>query len=280
MKTSTISERLNSESELYRKIMDKISVTLRCAAPGKIMEISRTDGVPTVKVQLSLMEKLIINGEVLFKEITPLLDVPLFIHEGGGYLITFPVNVGDECLVVFGDNCIDSWWKSGGVQKTIYPRRHSLSDGFAIVGFRNQTRPITNLSTDSVQVRNTSGDTLVEVKDGEININSSNTVNITNQGDVNITNKGDVNVNTDGAVDVKSASASIDAPTIDVNGSAAITIAGGSVSITGSAITLAGSSSLAISGSADVLIQGHSFLHHHHIRTKPGSASEVSGEVE
>ena len=35
------------------------------------------------------------------------------------------------------DRCIDAWMQSGGVQNPMTGRRHDLSDGFALVGFRS-----------------------------------------------------------------------------------------------------------------------------------------------
>lgn len=57
---------------------------------------------------------------------------------GGGFALTFPVAAGDECLVVFADACIDSWWQSGGVQNQAEKRRHDLSDGIVIPGLWSQ----------------------------------------------------------------------------------------------------------------------------------------------
>lgn len=68
------------------------------------------------------------------KENPPLLmDVPVWFP--GSF--TYDVNVGDECLVVFVDNCIDAWWQSGTVSSPITARAHDMSDGIAIVGLRS-----------------------------------------------------------------------------------------------------------------------------------------------
>lgn len=61
-----------------------------------------------------------------------LLDVPVFFW--GNF--TFTPQKGDGCLVVCADSCIDSWFQNGGVSTPVVARTHSLSDGFAFVGFR------------------------------------------------------------------------------------------------------------------------------------------------
>ena len=59
----------------------------------------------------------------------PLLyDVPVFMP------VPFEVNPGDACLVVFADREIDAWLEGAGETKS--GRMHSLSDGFAFIGFR------------------------------------------------------------------------------------------------------------------------------------------------
>ena len=61
----------------------------------------------------------------------PLLrDVPVFMP------VPFEVSPGDACLVVFADRDIDAWLE-GGEEKPS-GRMHSLSDGFAFVGWRTR----------------------------------------------------------------------------------------------------------------------------------------------
>ncbi len=97
-------------------------------------------------------------------------DVPFFIYSGGGYCLTLPVSPGDDCLVVFGDNCIDAWWQSGGIQNQIDHRRHDLSDGFAIVGFRSQPNAVAGFSSGAAQLRNADGSAYIEIAGSAINI--------------------------------------------------------------------------------------------------------------
>ena len=63
----------------------------------------------------------------------PLLrDVPVFMPG------SFEVNPGDACLVIFADCDIDAWFESGDTEVPESNRMHSLSDGFAFVGFRTR----------------------------------------------------------------------------------------------------------------------------------------------
>ena len=61
-----------------------------------------------------------------------LSDVPVFMP------VPFEVNAGDACLVIFADRDIDAWFESGEAEVPPSGRMHSLSDGFAFVGFRTR----------------------------------------------------------------------------------------------------------------------------------------------
>ena len=94
--------------------------SLHCALPGNIVsfdaEKQTAEIQPAVKV-----------GSMTY----PILsDVPVFMP------VPFEVNSGDACLVVFADIDIDAWMQTGEASVPGSARRHSLSDGFAFVGFR------------------------------------------------------------------------------------------------------------------------------------------------
>lgn len=144
------------------------AIKLRVAAPGIVTSFD--PGEQTVSVQLAIREKRYNDGEEEWVEIPTLVDVPVVFPRAGGYTLTFPVQAGDECLVVFGDDCMDAWWQSGGVQNQIDCRRHDLSDGYAILGPWSQPRVLPGYSTNSVQLRNDDGSTYVEIAGSTINI--------------------------------------------------------------------------------------------------------------
>ena len=168
-----LNERTQDPVELFQRFRDVISAGLRVAAPGIIQSVDYKE--QTCTVQLAIRERLNFNGNLEWVEIPLLLDVPFFIYSGGGYCMTLPIQKDDDCLVVFGDSCIDAWWQSGGVQNQIERRRHDLSDGFAIVGFRSQPNVVRNYSPNTAQLRNASGSAYIEIAGDQINIVSTNT---------------------------------------------------------------------------------------------------------
>lgn len=56
--------------------------------------------------------------------------------------ITFPINVGDDCILLFSDREIESWFINGDAQPVNYTRMHDLTDAFAIFGIRSLPKMI------------------------------------------------------------------------------------------------------------------------------------------
>ena len=93
---------------------------LRCALPGKVISYNST-------AQTAVIQPVVISGGVVM----PLLmDAPVFMP------VSFAVNPGDYCLVIFADVDIDAWLASGDPEEPGSERMHSLTDGFAFVGFK------------------------------------------------------------------------------------------------------------------------------------------------
>ncbi|MDQ7094224.1 Gp138 family membrane-puncturing spike protein [Desulfosporosinus sp. PR] len=165
----TYAERSNSQFEMYNRMGDKWGVDLRSAMPGIVQSFDPVE--QTVTVQPAIQERIIDDsGNVNMVNLPLLLDVPVCFIGGGGYTMTFPIQKGDECLVIFGDQCIDSWWSNGGVQAPIEQRRHDLSDAFAVVGLRSQPRRLSNYSTISTQIRSDDGNQYIDLSPNGIAI--------------------------------------------------------------------------------------------------------------
>lgn len=168
----TTDERAPSERREQDLKLRQTVNNVRVAMPGIIRSFDATE--QTVTVQCAIREKINMDGNLSWQEIPLLLDVPIIFPRAGNYILTMPIQAGDECLVVFGDSCMDAWWQSGGVQNQIDCRRHDLSDGYAIVGLYSQPRRITNYSTNTAQLRNLSGSAYVELSGDNVNIVGGN----------------------------------------------------------------------------------------------------------
>lgn len=131
----------------------------------------------TVTVQLAINENIKVNTPDGQGNIVPvptpttidlLTDVPVLMYGGGGFSVCPPITAGDECIVLFSDNCINSWWANGGVQNQEVSRRHNLSDGIAIVGLRSQPHKITNYNSSALEIRSDDDNTKISVSPGSV----------------------------------------------------------------------------------------------------------------
>lgn len=103
--------------------------TLNAVKVGKIQSFDSTHR--TVVVQI-LFKRILNDGTVADYPI--LVDCPVFTLQGGGGAIQFPIAAGDNCLLLFSDRNLDSWFQNGAASAPFDARCHDLSDGIALVG--------------------------------------------------------------------------------------------------------------------------------------------------
>lgn len=163
----TSDERTADMNSIMNVMGDSVSFDIRVAMPG-IVE-SWNPSQQTVDVRLAIREKVTNGGSETETEIPLLVDVPVVMPRAGGYVLGFAPCEGDECLVVFADMCIDSWWQSGDVQSQADSRRHDLSDGFAILGCWSQpNKP--ELPDEGVSLQNEEGSAGISIVGDVVNI--------------------------------------------------------------------------------------------------------------
>ena len=129
-----IDEYIQQPGEMQKILKDYIFENLHVAIPGEI--VSFDEDTWTAKIQP------VIRGWKSAEKPPLLMDVPVYFF--GEFV--FDIVPGDECLVVFSDSCIDSWFANGGVSVPVSARKHDLSDGFAFVGFRSKGRVIEGIN--------------------------------------------------------------------------------------------------------------------------------------
>lgn len=195
--------RLAVEQEQWKFILQQALFDLRVAAPGIIQSFDPVKQTVTAKV--AIRERININSVPVEKEIPVLINVPVLFPRAGIYSLTLPVKAGDECLLIFGDMCMDAWWQSGEVQSQVERRRHDLSDAFALVGLWSQPRKLNNYSADSAQLRTEDGNVFVEIEQNAINLKAP-TISIQSS---DVTIQGNVTIQ-DGTLDVKSSSVNLE----------------------------------------------------------------------
>lgn len=229
---------IGGEQQTAQTIADTISTQLRVAMPGIIQSFDPVTVTCTVLPAIKGNDAGTAGKEPT--NLPLLVDVPVVFPRGGGCTLTFPVKEGDECLLIFADRCIDFWWQNGGVQESVDPRQHDLSDAFCIPGPQSQTMKISGISTSAAQLRTDDGAAFVEVAAG---------------GDITATTTGGMTIN---------------APTITLNGDVTINGnllqgmggSGGSASINGP-----------VSVKNDITAAGISLTNHVHSGVQSGGSN-------
>ncbi len=136
---------------LLDELKAEIFATLNCVEIGKIETV--TPGKQTVEISIQI-KRVSESGESIRYPV--LVDCPYFVLQGGGAYLDMPIKAGDFCLVLFNDRNIDNWWKAATVSDPADFRKHSLSDGIAIVGL-NPSSSVLDMDGTWVRLLGTSG---------------------------------------------------------------------------------------------------------------------------
>lgn len=171
-------ELIGDEQDLLIAVQEDLQARMWTALPGIIQAVDLEK--QTVSVQPAIQGVLTdADGNSKNVDLPMLVDVPLMWQKGGGFVTTIPVEPGDEVLVVFASRCIDAWWESGAVSAQSEFRMHDLSDGFALLAPTSQKLRVNNVSSSSLQIRNTAGDTYLEIdRTGKIKVKATSSVTI------------------------------------------------------------------------------------------------------
>lgn len=163
-----IEERINRLETLLSSLASLIKTDIRVALPAKVTSFDATK--QTISCVPTIRELVNINGVTNFQEIPELRDVPISLPRAGNWAVTLPISIGDECMVVFQDLCLDGWWSRGGIQNWNDLRRHDLSDAIAIFSPWSQPNALSNYNTSSLEVRDLSGNTKMTFSQGEVTL--------------------------------------------------------------------------------------------------------------
>lgn len=137
-----------------------MKVNFNCHLIGRIESFDPSTCTAQVSV---LYKKHIDNGKggFTYADYPALNDVPCISLNGGKTGITFPIAVGDECLLLVNDRDINSWYASGVNGPLESNRLHSLADAIALVGLHSLANKVATYDNARAVLYN--GTTLVGV---------------------------------------------------------------------------------------------------------------------
>ena len=143
---------------------------LNCMRIGIVQEFYPQD--LTVQVQIAGKRTIGLNpdGTQRVREYAPIYAKVCYCNP----FITYPIKKGDECVLLFSDREIESWFINGDVNPEGYTRMHDLTDAVALFGIRSIPNMISILSN---ALHLFYGNSSIELTENGVNINGTLTIN-------------------------------------------------------------------------------------------------------
>lgn len=147
-----------------------IASELNCMRIAIVQEFYPED--LTVQVQIAGKKTIGLNsdGSQRVREYAPIYAKICYCNP----FITYPIKKGDECVLLFSDREIESWFISGDVNPEGYSRMHDLTDAVALFGIRSIPNMISILSN---ALHFFYGNSSIELTQSGVNINGTLTIN-------------------------------------------------------------------------------------------------------
>ena len=163
-----------SVAESIQRIIDGRLDAVNTAIPARVVRYNESE--QTVDVEIPFKDVQDIDGKDDLQEsgYPELPDVPIVFQRAGNWSITFPLNPGDNVLLIFAQRSIDDWYNTDG-SVTVEPqdiRAHDISDAFAIPGPPTNKTQLDGAATSGTNLilRHTDGTKLELTTDNKINM--------------------------------------------------------------------------------------------------------------
>lgn len=168
----------------------KTAAQINCMRIATILEFYPENLTAQVKLVDKKLAGLNPDGSQILKEYPPIYAKLCYCNP----FATFPLTEGMECILLFNDRELETWFINGGSNIQAYPRMHDLTDAIAIVGIRSLPKMI-QIFTDCLHLFYGQSD--IQIKNENINIktttlniraNTSQTGDTTQTGTITATN--------------------------------------------------------------------------------------------
>lgn len=148
----------------------KTAMDINCMRIGVVQEFYPKNLTAQVKLVDKMVRGLNPDGSQVLQEYPPIYAKVCYCNP----FCTFPLTQGMECILLFNDRELETWFINGGSNIQAYPRMHDLTDAIAIVGIRSLPQMI-QILTDCLHLFY--GTSSLQLKESEADI-SSGTINL------------------------------------------------------------------------------------------------------
>lgn len=181
--------------DLVTKTIQKTLSKLRVAMPATVQKVDLRKSL----VEVQIVQPEMINGEEVRQPI--ISDVPILFLQAGGAKITFPIERGDQGLLIFCDRDISAWIDNGS-PRVESNRTHAMTDAIFIPGLKGGGYE-TARNEAKISYRNTD---ITIKRNGDVDVKSPNvtmTGNLTVEGNLEVSKNVDVigNIDAEGNID-------------------------------------------------------------------------------
>lgn len=161
-----------SPQEQFDASVDARLAELHTAIPAVVERFFQRGDLWMVDAKPVLSRRYVIDGadgerRPETKDYPVIPDVPVSYPRGGGGYMSWPLERGDLCLLIFSERSLDRWIDSDG-RTVVYPddaRKHHISDAVCIPGLATVGNPVTVHPTDLV-LGTESGDVELHITPG------------------------------------------------------------------------------------------------------------------
>jgi microcystin-dependent protein len=143
---------------------------MNCIQVGTISSFDATTQLAKVSINFKRRRKgaqYVAPGQTsdIIDDYNAMVQVPVFVLNGGGAYLSLPVASGDTCILLFNDVDIDGWLNSNQTLPPNSDRVHDLSDAIALVGIHSKLNPIANFNTLIASLIDKTGERLAQAGD-------------------------------------------------------------------------------------------------------------------
>lgn len=152
---------------VLESVINKVGLDLNCIRVGIIQSFNADDLTATVSIVNKRTLGLNKDGTQKTRDYALVTAKVCYCTP----YMTYPIEPGEECILLFSDRELESWFTTGEVQPEAYQRMHDLTDCIAIVGLRSLAKMITILA-DTLHLFY--GESDIQIKDKSITSNTTN----------------------------------------------------------------------------------------------------------
>lgn len=153
---------------ILKSVINKVGLELNCVRVGIIQSFNAEDLTAQVLITNKRTLGINQNGTQATRDYAVITAKICYCCP----YITYPIEPGEECILLFNDRELESWFITGEVQPEAYQRMHDLTDCIAIVGLRSLAKMITILANtmhlfygnNSIKLSDTNGTQITNLK--------------------------------------------------------------------------------------------------------------------